>query len=166
MNEELCDEIFFFLLTWGSCARAARCISLWGKLAGLDLDWIIFILIMSRGGKLPGCRRVLKSSTARLQLPLDQVHVPLLAKICSVLSSSRGQRRPSLVGIMSRAEPERETSLRSPHIKPSDCHYRPFSPCTSPTSTPTPPSLSSSSCAWVKTPFLELHDKWKRWRDA
>lgn len=109
--------------------------------------------------RLPPCSQVKHGEASPTA---GQSAHPFVGEICSVLSSGPGRRRPSLVGIMSREEPEGETSLRSPHIKPSDCHYRLFSPSTStsPTSTPPPPpSLSSSSCAWVKTPFLGLHDK-------
>lgn len=107
--------------------------------------------------RLPPCSQVKHDEASPTA---GQSARPFVGEICSVLSSGPGRRRPSLVGIMSREEPEGETSLRSPHIKPSDCHYRLFSPSTSPTSTPPPPPpLSSSSCAWVKTPFLGLHDK-------
>lgn len=89
----------------------------------------------------------LKSSRSRLHFPPDKVHV---------LSTGRGWRRPSLGGTMSRAVPEGERLLRSPLIKPPDCHYCQFYPTFSP---PPPPLLSSSSCAGVKTSFLGLHDK-------
>lgn len=101
--------------------------------------------------------RTPESSASMLQQPLAKVCVPLSegsAAFCLLVMDGDG---PFLSGIMSRAELEGET-LRFSHIKPSDCHYCLFYPTFT---APPLPSLSSFSCAGVKTSFQGLHDKWK-----
>lgn len=149
-----CATSSFFLMTRGSFANTVRCFSLWGKLAAAlsiqgkprrHSDRIIFILKTSKITQPPPCSQVEHVDASPTA---GQSARPFVGEICSVLSSGRRRRRqPSLVLIMSRAEPEEETLLRSRHIKPSDYHYCLFNPTFTPP--PPPPYLSSSSRAGV-----------------